>query len=80
MEATIDELETEIKTDQNKWLRLQCNIVSMSEKLTQLLNDSHLARQRMCSTITLKSVTFLSNKFLSFFFSISEKPNRIVSD
>lgn len=45
-EATINDLETEIKNDQNKWLRLQCNIVSMSEKLTQLLNDEHLARQR----------------------------------
>lgn len=45
-EATINDLETEIKNDQNKWLRLQCNIVSMSEKLTQVLNDEHLARQR----------------------------------
>lgn len=43
---SIDELEMEIKDDQNKWLRLQCNIVSMSEKLTQIFNDSHLARQR----------------------------------
>lgn len=45
-EATIAELEVEIESDQNKWLRMQCNIVGMSEKLTQLLNDSHLARQR----------------------------------
>lgn len=43
---SIDALEMEIKDDQNKWLRLQCNIVSMSEKLTQIFNDSHLARQR----------------------------------
>lgn len=47
METTIFDLETEINDDQNKWLRLQCNIVSMSEKLTHLLNDSHLARQRL---------------------------------
>lgn len=45
---SIDELDKEIKDDQNKWLRLQCNIVSMSAKLTQIFNDSHLARQRMC--------------------------------
>lgn len=43
---SIDELEMEIKDDQNKWLRLQCNIVSMSEKLTQIYNDTHLSRQR----------------------------------
>ncbi|XP_031617071.1 coiled-coil domain-containing protein 40 [Contarinia nasturtii] len=46
-ETTIVELEVEIETDQNKWLRLQCNIVSMSEKLTDLLNESHLARQQL---------------------------------
>lgn len=43
---SIDELEMEIKEYQNKWFRLQCNIVSMSEKLTQIYNDTHLARQR----------------------------------
>lgn len=43
---SIDELEIEINKHQNKWLRLQCNIVSMSEKLTQICNDTHLARQR----------------------------------
>lgn len=45
-EISIEELETEIKGYQNNWLHLQCNIVSMSEKLTQIYNDTHLARQR----------------------------------
>lgn len=58
MESTICQLETEIKDDQNKWLRLQCNIMSMSEKLTQLLNESHLARQRVYTVITMILPTF----------------------
>lgn len=49
-ELSIDELEMEIKENQNNWLHLQCKIVSMSEKLTQIYNDAHLARQRKVLT------------------------------
>lgn len=43
---TIGELETQMKDDQNNWLRLQSHIVEMSQKMSMQLNDSHIARQR----------------------------------
>lgn len=46
LEMTITELEIQIKNDQNDWLRLQNNIVQLSERLTEQMNDSHLAKQR----------------------------------
>lgn len=46
MEATIGELETQMKDDQNNWLRLQSHIVEMSHKMSMQLNESHIARQR----------------------------------
>lgn len=64
-EAQIEELETEIKTDQNKWLRLQYNIVSMSEKLTQILNVSNLARQRTIHSYDNFFFFFTRNDFVS---------------
>lgn len=39
-------MEKEIKNDQNNWLRLQGNILDMSEKLNRQMNESHLAQQR----------------------------------
>lgn len=47
MERSIYELEIEINEDQNNWLRLQGNIIQISEKLTHQMNESHLAQQRM---------------------------------
>lgn len=46
LEMTIGELETQMKDDQNNWLRLQSHIVEMSQKMSMQLNDSHIARQR----------------------------------
>lgn len=63
-EMSIDELEMEIKENQNNWLHLQCNIVSMSEKLTRIYNDTHLARQRKIHTnpkLSLIPVDFIKN-------------------
>lgn len=39
-------MEIEIKNDQNNWLRLQGNILDMSEKLNRQMNESHSAQQR----------------------------------
>lgn len=50
LEMTIAEMETQMKDDQNNWLRLQSHIVEMSDKFSTQLNDSHLARQRESST------------------------------
>lgn len=50
LEMTIAEMETQMKDDQNNWLRLQSHIVEMSDKLSTQLNDSHMARQRESST------------------------------
>lgn len=46
LELTIAELETQMKDDQNNWLRLQNHIVEMSHKISMQLNESHLAKQR----------------------------------
>lgn len=46
LEQSIREMETEMKNDQNNWLRLQGNILDMSEKLNRQMNESHLAQQR----------------------------------
>lgn len=46
LEKSISEMETELKNDQNNWLRLQGIILDMEQKLTHQMNDSHLARQR----------------------------------
>lgn len=52
MEATISELEAEIKNDHNNWFRLHCHMVTMSEKLTHISNDSNLARQSTYIPVT----------------------------
>lgn len=46
LEKSIAEMEIEMKNDQNNWLRLQANILDMSEKLNRQMNESHLAQQR----------------------------------
>lgn len=46
MERTIAEIEAEIHDGQNHWIRLQNNIVNMSEEHSQQLNEIHLARKR----------------------------------
>lgn len=56
---SIDDLENEIKENQNSWLYLQCNIVSMSEKLTQIYNGTHLARQRKFLTNPKLNLIFM---------------------
>lgn len=69
-------METEMKNDQNNWLRLQGNIIDMSEKLNHQMNESHLAEQRK-----IFHISFDLNSLDSF-----SKPNifllnyRIVGD
>lgn len=46
LEKSIAELETQIRNDQNEWMRLQNNIIIMSEKHTCQLNEIHLGRKR----------------------------------
>lgn len=72
LEMTITELEIQIKNDQNDWLRLQNNIVQLSERLTEQMNDSHLAKQRKHKKTTKKS--FFLNCWVSvnLFFCFSQ--------
>lgn len=46
MTKSIDELENGIREDQKTWLRIQTNLIEMSEKRSRQLNDIHLTRKR----------------------------------
>lgn len=80
MERTIAEIEVEIRDGQNQWIRLQNNIVNMSEQHSQQLNEIHLARQRKYNfdIVTLMANPFYFNRTFNNRTKTEENRHRIV--